>query len=130
MANYDVYATLASLAGVDIPSGQAIDSLNMSGLWIRDEASPRKRHASYFRRPMAYRSGHYKIHLYTRERTRHPETGAREESLLRDPPLLFNLKIDPYERRDLSSLEPDRVQRLQEEFSWVQTAIESWKPFQ
>ena len=34
MTHYDIYATLATLAGVTVPEGQAIDSLDMSKVWL------------------------------------------------------------------------------------------------
>ena len=61
---------------------------------------------------MAFRSGDYKIHLKTRERTREPETGKREPSVIRNPPLLFNLTGDSFERRELQRRQPDVVRNL------------------
>ena len=129
MTHYDVYATLASLVGLELPAGQAIDSLDMSEVWLKQAASPRSNHAYYFRDAMAYRNAEYKIHLKTRERTREPETGKREPSVVQMPPLLFNLKRDPGEKRNLHGKHPEITERLMQEFEAARRAIQSWEPF-
>ena len=129
MTHYDIYATLATLAGVTVPEGQAIDSLDMSKVWLEGAESPRTKHIYYFREAMAFRSGDYKIHLKTRERTREPETGKREPSVIRNPPLLFNLTGDAFERRELQRRQPDVVRNLLQEFEATRKAIENWEPF-
>ena len=90
-----MYATIAKLTGTKVPDGHAIDSLDMSQVLLSGAQSPRKRHVHFFRQPMAFRSGDYKLHLFTRERTRDPETGKGEPSIPAEPPLLFNVKDDP-----------------------------------
>jgi len=129
MTHYDVYATLAAIVGVEIPNGQAIDSLDMSDVWLTGAKSHRQRHVYYFREAMAYRSGEFKIHLKTRERTREPETGKREPSVIQDPPLLFDLQRDLRERRDLHARKPAVTQRLLDEFEIVRRKLQNWEPF-
>lgn len=129
MTHYDVYATLANMVGIDIPQGQAIDSLDMSDVWLTGAKSQRQRHVYYFREAMAYRSGDFKIHLKTRERTREPETGKREPSVIQDPPLLFDLQRDVRERRDLHARKPAVTQRLLDEFEIVRRKLQNWEPF-
>jgi len=129
MTHYDVYATLANMIGIDIPQGQAIDSLDMSDVWLTGAKSQRQRHVYYFREAMAYRSGDFKIHLKTRERTREPETGKREPSVIQDPPLLFDLQRDIRERRDLHARKPAVTQRLLDEFEIVRRKLQNWEPF-
>ena len=130
MANYDVYATLASFAGVPVPNGQAIDSLDMSKVLLSGASSPRTRHVYYHHQPMAYRSGNYKIHFFTRERTRDPVTGKKEESTRHATPLLFDLEKDIAESRNIAAEHPDIVERLTKEFRAATAAIAEWKPFQ
>ena len=129
VANYDMYATFAKLTDTTIPEGQAIDSLDMSEVLLNDAKSPRKKHVYFFRKPTAYRSGDYKMHLFTRERTRDPKTGKAEPSIAANPPLLFNVKQDPAERTNLAADNPDVVQRLQREFESSVEAIATWKRF-
>ena len=129
MTHYDVYATLAKIVGIEIPNGQAIDSLDMSDVWLTGAESQRQRHVYYFREAMAYRSGDFKIHLKTRERTREPETGKREPSVVQEPPLLFDLQRDVRERRDIQARKPAVTQRLLDEFEIVRRKLQNWEPF-
>ena len=127
--HYDVYATLASIVGVSIPDGHAIDSMDMSAVWLKGSASTRTKHIYYFREAMAYRSGEFKIHIKTRERTREPETGKREQSLGQDPPLIFNLNKDAGEKKNLHAESQDLAERLLKEFDMARKKIQSWEPF-
>ena len=129
IVNLDVYATLAAWTGAEITDGQAIDSINMAGVLERGEKSQRTKHVHYFREAMAFRSGDYKLHFKTRERTREPETGKREPSVPHDPPLLFNVKVDRAESTDLAGNLPEIVARLTKEFAAARSAINRWEPF-
>jgi arylsulfatase A-like enzyme len=129
IANYDIYATVAALSGASIQKGHAIDSLDMSAVFLDGEASPRTRHIYYYDQPMAYRSGNYKLHFRTRNRTCHPETGEREPSVRQQPKLLFNLEDDISERTNIAAEHPEIVARLKIEFDQVQAAIENWAAF-
>ncbi len=130
MVNYDMYATLASWAGVAIPRGHAMDSLDLSTVLMRGGPSPRSKHLYYFREPTAYRRGPYKLHVMTRERTRDPITGKQEASVVHDPPLLFDLNRDLGERTNIAAKHPELVRELLAEFRLGQVALEQWKPFQ
>ena len=78
---------------------------------------------------MAMRSGNYKLHVRTRERTRDPETGKQEPSVTQNPPLLFNVKNDPSEQRNLAAEQPEIVKRLQQEMLETEKALKNWQPF-
>ncbi len=128
--NYDIYATVAALASTKIPEGHAIDSLDMSGVFLSGKSSPRKKHVYFHHQPMAFRSGDYKIHFFTRERTREPETGKREPSVPRKPPLLFNVEKNVSETKNIAAEHPEIVERLTKEFREAQEALREWRPFQ
>jgi hypothetical protein len=66
---------------------------------------------------MAFRSGDYKIHFLTRERTRDPDAGKQEPSVIHDPPLLFNVKDDISESNNLAAEHPEILERLKNEFN-------------
>ena len=78
---------------------------------------------------MAYRSGHHKLHYYTRSRTREPNTGKLEPSVFHENGLLFDLSTDMGEQKNLAASHPKLVERLKKEFEQVQAAIQNWKPF-
>jgi hypothetical protein len=102
----------------------------MSDVLLSGEKSLRTRHVFYFREPTDYRSGDYKIHYLTRDRTRNPINVAKEPSLPQAPPLLFNLKEDPSENYNIAFSNPDLVARLTEEFEEAKSAIQNWERFQ
>ncbi|MDP6545807.1 MAG: sulfatase [Phycisphaerae bacterium] len=127
--NTDVYATLAALTGSTVKKGQAIDSHDISGVLLSGAKSPRTTHIYYCGRPMAYRNGDYKIHFLTRNRTRDPETGKGEPSMRCDPPLLFNVRKDIQESKNIASEHPDIVRRLTGEFKKAEQAIRNWEKY-
>ena len=129
MINYDMYATFGKLTGSTFPKGQAIDSIDFSRHWLEGSPGERTKHVYYFHQPMAYRSGHHKLHYYTRSRTREPNTGKLEPSVFHENGLLFDLSTDMGEQKNLAASHPKLVERLKKEFEQVQAAIQNWKPF-
>ena len=127
--NTDIYATLASFAGAKIEDGQAIDSHDVSAMLLSGAETTRTKHIYYHREPMAFRSGDYKIHFKTRSRTRDPKTGRGEPSIPCNPPLLFNVRTDPQESKNIAAENPERVKRLTKEFRTAQAAIQNWKKY-
>ncbi len=129
VVNIDVYATIAKLTSSCIKEGEAIDSIDFSETLLHGTPSQRTRHLYFFRQPMAYRSGDYKIHFLTRSRTREPETGKKEPSIPHDPPLLFNLRKDIGEQHNIAAKHPDLVKKLTTEFKAASTAVKKWEPY-
>lgn len=126
----DLYATVAAVTGAAMKAGQAIDSNDLSPVIFTGAESPRSRLLFYHHRPMAYRNGDHKIHFFTRERTRHPETGAAEPPKRHDPPLLFNLAVDAQESKNIAQEHPRMVERLTAEYEQAQQAIMRWERYQ
>ncbi len=129
VTNTDLYATLATLSGSKIAKGQAIDSHDASAAMLWGKKTTRTKHIYFQHQPLAYRSGDYKIHFQTRSRTRNPETGKREPSVKCDPPLLFNLKVDPQESRNIAARNPETVERLTKEFNAAMKALRNWEKY-
>ena len=120
MVNVDLYATLAAITGAEPPSGYPLDSLDLSETLLAGTASPRTSYlffsSGHYKEPFSYRAGDYKIHVRTNDVLRDPITGADAPVTEYDPPLLYNLRQEVGERRELSQAHPDLVQRLKEEF--------------
>lgn len=120
MVNVDLYATFAAITGAEPPSGYPLDSLDLSDTLFAGAASPRSSYlffsSGHYREPFSYRSGDYKIHVRTNDVLRDPITGADAPVTEHDPPLLYNLRQEVGERRELSAAHPDLVQRLKAEF--------------
>ena len=112
-ANLDLYATFASLAGGSVPSqAKGFISQDLSGTLLRGEPSPR---TQWMFGPSAFRSGDFKIHLQTKDRSSDPDTRKREPMAKHDPPLLYNLAEDLSERTNLAEKHPEIIRRLLEE---------------
>ena len=112
-ANLDLYATFASLTGGDEPKEKSgYISTDLSGVLLRQEASPRNQWSFTGGGADAFRSGRYKIHLATKTRSSNPDTRRREPAKKHDPPLLFDLDAEISEQTNLSASKPEVVARL------------------
>lgn len=120
-ANLDLYTTFVNLAADGsgqsnpipdkISSQQGFVSKDLAGVLFRNEKSPRTRWI-YSSGATAFRSGNYKIHLSSKDRSSNPDTRKREPMAKHDPPLLFDLASDIGEQHNLSTEHPEVVKRL------------------
>ncbi len=114
-ANLDLYATFATLTGGQQPQElSGYQSLDLTETLLRGKPSPRTQWL-FSGSAIAFRSGDYKIHLSTKDRSSNPDTRQREPATQHATPLLFNLSRDLGERTDLSARHPEIIQRLQTE---------------
>ncbi len=116
-ANLDLYATFATLSGGDQPKGlQGFISKDISGVLLRGAASPRKKWF-YSSGAIAFRSGNYKMHLSTKNRSSNPDTRAREPIRKHDPHLLYDLSTDIGEQNNIAADHPQIISRLLKEMA-------------
>jgi uncharacterized sulfatase len=103
----DLFATLARLAGAELPSDRELDSVDLGPALFRGEASPRDT-MLYYRDDVLYavRKGPWKAHLRTK-----PSFGPGDE-VVHDPPPLYHLDEDPGEKRDLAAKHPKVLAEL------------------
>jgi arylsulfatase A-like enzyme len=96
----DFLPTFCALAGVDLPADRPLDGYNLAPLCHGDK-SPR-REMFYYRGfdLMAVRLGPWKAHFKTQTGYGQPQAESH------DPPLLFNLEIDPSERFNVAAANP------------------------
>lgn len=103
----DVVPTCVALAGGTIPAGTELDGVDIRDLLL--DAGPVERPPFvYYRgtRPFAIRSGRWKMHRLT-------QAGyGQAQPEPHDPPLLFDLGVDPAERFDVAADHPDVVRDL------------------
>jgi arylsulfatase A-like enzyme len=121
--NLDIYATLATITGSDLPTGHKLDSKDMSAVLFKGENSPRTNYlffSSYqWKEPFSFRSGNYKIHFRTNDILRDPITGNPVEVTEHNPPLLFDLSTDRSETTNIANDEPEILNRMIEEYKMV-----------
>jgi arylsulfatase A-like enzyme len=126
VVSLDLYATFARLAGVSIDRGVAVDSLDMHDVLFHRAASPR---TSYlycaYDRPFSYRSGDHKVHLRSIERMRDPHTCEPSRVTEYETPLVFDVRHDISEKRDLSGSRADTRDRLVQEARVASRALGS-----
>ncbi len=91
----DLFPTFATLAGAKIPTDREMDGVDLSPVLFDGKPSPRKT-VYYYRGTalMAVRHGPWKAHFQS-QGAYGPGSDTRESH---DPPLLFNLDLDPSER--------------------------------
>ena len=99
----DLFSTVITIAGGTVPTDRPIDGVDLSPVLFGSGPSPRRTMAYYRMGELfAFRLDGYKAHLVTEGRyTLGP---PRTEH---NPPLLFNLNVDPGERYNIAAVQPD-----------------------
>ena len=120
----DFYATFARMTGGTLPEGP-IDSLDVSEMLFEGKPSPRLSYLFYaYDEPFSFRSGDHKVHFQSIERMRDPVTCEDSPVTLYDPPLLFHLRRDISEKRDMAADAPEILARLTAEAKEAARKIE------
>jgi arylsulfatase A-like enzyme len=96
-ATMDLYTTILTLAGAEVPTDRVVDGLDLSPALFATGPSPRNT-MFYYRGTKLYavRKGPYKAHFITK-----PAYGKGEETM-HDPPLLYHLGHDPSEKYNIA----------------------------
>lgn len=106
----DVFPTVSSLAGVELPQDLTFDGTDISPVLRRDAAlAARDLFFSNSHQVLAIRSGPWKLHL--RERAPNKNGEPRQNRQL-EAPLLYDLEADPSEKTDVAADHPRIVDRL------------------
>ena len=104
----DLLATAASLAGARVPADRLIDSVDLTAALKGTGPSPRTELFYYWDSELrAVRKGKYKAHFITSGAYDDPEPRT-----IHDPPLLFDLSVDPGERFNIAAEHPETVADL------------------
>ncbi len=103
----DLFPTVLALAGVAFPKDRMVDGVDLAGLMFEGEELG-ERAFFYYRgeRLSACRLGNYKAHFVTQ-----PGFGPGE-TVRHEPPLLFDLAVDPGERFDVAAEHPEVLERI------------------
>ncbi len=115
----DIYATACALAGVEIPQDREMDTYDLSPVLLGTGESQRDTYF-YYRgyKLMAARKGPYKAHFMTQ--AGYGQAKPEEH----DPPLLFNLDIDPAERFNIAGNHADVIADIRQEVEKHQAKME------
>ena len=118
----DLFPTISSLAGAQLPVGRTYDGTNILPLLRGDDGAPeRELFFSSRRRVNAVRSGPWKLHL--RERALGKEGRPRKDRKF-DPPRLYRLDRDPAEENDIAAQHGAIVARLTRSAERFRSGIE------
>jgi len=104
----DLFPTLVTLAGGEIPSDRILDGADLTPL-LTERAESVRDVTFYYRRDelFAVRNGPWKAHFKTVDRP------YRDAVLKKhDPPLLFNLDIDPSEKYNVAANHPEILEAI------------------
>ncbi|MEQ8337958.1 MAG: sulfatase [Cyclobacteriaceae bacterium] len=104
----DIFTTLVSMAGGEIPKDRIIDGLDLTATLLEGKESPRD-HLFYYRGTEIYaaRLGDYKAHY-----TIQGSYGMWEKKEKLDTPLLFNLSVDPSEEWNIYGDNTEMVAKI------------------
>jgi len=105
----DLLPTICSMAGVDAPADRTIDGHDLSPVLLEGKKSPRDTMIYYYGQQIwAIRKGDYKAHFTTKS----PAYGRGGKPVKHDPPLLYNLEVDPSEEFNLARQHPEVIESL------------------
>lgn len=120
----DILPTAARLTGAELPQDRVLDGFDISPAMFGTGPSPRN-HMFFYRgtRLYAVRLGPYKAHFITEE-----PYGADTNRQVHEPPLLFQLEIDPGERWNIASAHPEVIAEIRELVARHQAELKPGEP--
>ncbi len=118
-ATMDILPTFTTLAGLEQIDDRVLDGFDLTPV-LKGEGKSTRKTVFYYRgtRLHAVRHGAYKAHFFTRS-----EWGG-DEPQPHDPPLLYDLQLDPSEKRDISKQHPEVIQQILEIVSKHKASME------
>lgn len=104
----DIYSTSLALAGAELEKDRIVDGYDLTESLKGNSKSPREI-VYYYRgtRLMALRKGPWKAHFATQE----SYTGNNKR-IEHDPPVLYNLEVDPSEKWDVAEKHPEVIAEI------------------
>jgi arylsulfatase A len=120
----DLLATASALAGVKLPADRVLDSIDLSATLQNAAPSPRGELFYYWDSELrAIRQGKYKAHFITSG-----AYGEGQPRTVHDPPLLFDLSVDPGERFNIAAEHADVVADLVKKAESHRRTVVATKP--
>lgn len=107
----DLLPTFAKLSGAALPKDRVLDGMDISDLLLGKKDKVRNMIYYYINANLyAVRKGSWKAHFTT-----HPSY-SRESPVAHDPPLLYNIDVDPSEKYNVAKQHPDIIEDLAREY--------------
>lgn len=108
-SSMDLYTTSLSLAGAQIPQDRTIDGMDLTPL-LKGKAKDIRNHVFYYKNDELYavRKGPWKAHFITIEKRYSPDRKITRH----DPPLLFNVEVDPSEKYNIADQHPEVLKEI------------------
>lgn len=117
----DIFETFCTLAGIEVPSGKEYDGYDISPVLFGTGNSPRNTVEYYMTNQLfAFRHGSHKVHLASRE------WGI--PTVRHDPPLLYDLNLDPGEKYDIAEENPGIIEEIFQLIEEHKATIDSPQP--
>lgn len=118
VAMVDLLPTVARLTGAKVPADRMLDGRDLSATLLKGE-SLEDRLMCFYRgtRLFAVRKGAWKLHLLTQKGYGQPAPEAH------DPPLLYNLNIDPGESFNVATNHPGVIAGLMKDIETHRTTV-------
>lgn len=107
----DLLPTFAKLSGADLPKDRILDGMDISDILFGKKNMVRNMIYYYINESLyAVRKGPWKAHFTT-----HPSY-SREVPVPHDPPLLYNIDVDPSEKYNVAKQHPGIIEDLRKEY--------------
>lgn len=114
----DILPTIMGMAGIEMPTDREFDGMDIQDLLYGKKENIRDviyyYHADQLR---AIRKGSWKAHFVTQR------SYSREPAVAHDPPLLYNLEIDPSEQYEVGAKHPDIIEEIQQLYDQQITTV-------
>lgn len=125
MDGIDIFPTILSMVGVDLPSDRVIDGMDMSQYLMGNTQSPRK--------SLVMNKDKHSFSIIE-DNFKYMERTASDNStywMLKQGPYLYNLNTDPDEAYDVSSLYPEVAKKMKEDLDSFKKSLKDnvrgWK---
>lgn len=117
----DLLPTFCQLSGTKLPDDRVYDGYDVSAL-IKGTGKSERDYVLYYWGETVYalRKGDYKVHFYTQNEYRNitahsyrkPEIDLADARTEIDPPLLYNVNVDPSEKFNIAADHPEMVDEM------------------
>jgi len=105
----DLFPTICTIAGCSIPADRIYDGYDLSPILFKTGKGKRNE-IFYYRDTIVYavRKGAFKVHFLTQD------DYLNEDKIIRNPPLLYNLNLDPSEQHNIANQNPEIIVDIKE----------------